>query len=140
MLGRGALVWLIAVTFAFAPAVSMALAAPSGLYSRYLVHIHANDDAGHVHLDQGHDHGDEFVGHGSDEEREVAGHDDGDAADHSRLHVHYDVGTPSILLPVLLVPGRGTRVTARIAPMPDRELRPVLPDLVLRPPITPTQL
>lgn len=140
MLGRGALVWLIAVTFAVAPAVSMALAAPSGLYSRYLVHIHANDDAGHVHLDQGHDHGDEFVGHGSDEEREVAGHDDGASPEHSRLHVHYDVGTPSILLPVLLVHGLGSPVTARIAPMADQELRSVLRDRLLRPPITPTQL
>ena len=138
-LGRRTLVWLIALTFAFAPAVSIALATPSGLYSRVLVHIHANDAPGHVHFDQDHDHGDDVVSHASDEERN-AGHDNGDAADHSRLHVHYDVGTPSILLPALTAHKLGSPMTARIAPMPDRELRPVLLDRLLRPPIAPTQL
>src|SRR6516165_8095982 len=93
-----ALTWAIVLAFAFSPAVCMANAVGAGVFTRFLIHAHDKDEEGHVHhahFDHGHDHhgfGVHHQDHGADEQGTPSQH---------RLHVHFDVCCPSVLIPEL---------------------------------------
>ena len=53
-----AFVWAMSAMFAMAPALSMALASPVGAFSRSFIHVHADDEPGHVHHGHHHHHHD----------------------------------------------------------------------------------
>ena len=57
-----ALVWAMALVFALAPGISVALAVPAGAFSRFLVHAHAHGDEDHMHHGHHHYHG-HYHGH-----------------------------------------------------------------------------
>jgi len=124
--GRRVLIWAMALALAVAPAVSMAFAAPAGAYASVLVHIHEHDEDGHVHYGE-HDnhHPDDGM---SDEQQDGQGQ--------SRVHVHYDVGCPSVLLPVLSTGTLEHRESGRIAPLPAEVMRAAPSGRLLRPPIS----
>ena len=135
--GCADLVWLIAFVFAIGPGISKALAAPIGAFTGFVVHAHAHAAHGHVH--HGHHH------HGHDHGGQVGGvHDhygnageDGQVPDQGqhRVHVHYDVCCPSVLIPVLNSGTIEHRVPEAFTTPAAQLTQGVAPDSLLRPPI-----
>ena len=100
-----ALVWAMAVVFALAPGISVALAVPAGAFSRLLVHAHAHGDDDHMHHGHHHYHGHHHH-HGHHQHDHDGQHHHDDATDdgtgdhgQQRLHVHHDASCPSVLMP-----------------------------------------
>jgi hypothetical protein len=129
-----ALIWAMALVFAVAPTLAMAYVTPAGAFSRFLMHAHEHGDEDHVH------HGDHHHGHfhtGDEDHHHHDGVDDGQPDDpgQPRLHVHFDVCCPSVLVPILAVAPLQERGAGRVtAPRVD-PLQGAPPDLLLRPPI-----
>lgn len=127
-----ALIWAMALAFALAPAVAMANATGAGEFSRFLVHAHADGDAEHVH--HGHHH------HAHDEDADHYHHDpvadgvDGDPGQ-PRLHVHFDVCCPSVLVPAQVTASLHDRIVDRVTVPRVEPLQGAPPGLILRPPI-----
>ena len=124
------LTWAIVLAFALSPAVCMASAVGAGVFTRFLIHAHEHDEDGHVHhahLDHGRDHhGFGFL------------HQDHGADKHGgqhRLHVHFDVCCPSVLIPELPSAPLHLRRSGRVAILPVHPTQEAPPDRLLRPPI-----
>lgn len=127
-----ALTWAIVLAFAFSPAVCMANAVGAGVFTRFLIHAHDKDEEGHVHhahFDHGHDHhgfGVHHQDHGADEQGTPSQH---------RLHVHFDVCCPSVLIPELPSAPLHLGLSSRVSILPVHPTQEAPPDRLLRPPI-----
>jgi hypothetical protein len=131
-----AVIWAMALVFAVAPALAMANAVPAGAFSRFLVHAHAHGDEDHVHHGHHHHH----HGHAHDEDADHHHHDavgDGpdDDSGQPRLHVHFDVCCPSVLVSVQASVPCSDRVAGRVTVPRVEPLQGAPPGLLLRPPI-----
>jgi hypothetical protein len=123
------------LAFAFAPAVCMASAISSGVFTRFLVHAHDHDEPGHAHHGHpdhyGHNHGGSSYHHHDDD----GGDEPGNPGQH-RLHVHFDICCPSVLIPVVSAPGVELRLLDRLGVVPVRPIEGAPRDRLLRPPIS----
>jgi ABC-type Zn2+ transport system substrate-binding protein/surface adhesin len=120
--------------FALAPALSMALAAPVGAFSRSLVHTHADDEPGHDHHGHHHHHSHQHD-HGDHDHGDAGnGGDLGDPGQH-RMHVHFDACCPSLVLPAQDATPVQRRPSDRLAILPVEPMQGAPPDDLLRPPI-----
>jgi hypothetical protein len=131
------LVWLMAFVFAIAPGIGKALATPIGVFTGFVVHAHANADHGHVHYGH-HHHGQAHVGQAGGEHRHGGnGAENGQAPDHDqhRMHVHYDVCCPSVVIPVLNSGTIEHRVAEAFCTLAVQAMQGARPDDLLRPPI-----
>ncbi len=119
-LGHVVLVWAMGAIFAVMPAISVTMATPAGAFSRVFVHIHALDDhdqddgASRMH-EVAHDHGtthDHWGQHDHD-----AGHhqpnQDGTGG-YGSPHVHYEIASPSGLVPGEAAPVILNRLSSRL--------------------------
>ena len=123
------LVWLIAFVFAIAPGICKAMGTPIGAFTGLVVHAHAHAEHGHVHY--GHHH------HGHDHQHDGNAAADGQAPDHGqhRVHVHYDVCCPSVVVPVLNSGTIENRLAQILTMLVAQPTQGVPPDNLLRPPI-----
>lgn len=122
-----ALVWAMAVVFALAPVIGVACGAPAGVFSRFVLHAHADGDHGHVH------HGDDDHHHHGHHHDDATDGGTGDPG-HGPVHVHYDACCPSLLMSV---PTAGVlyRVGHRVTIPPAEAKQGAPPGRLLRPPI-----
>jgi hypothetical protein len=122
--------------FAIAPAVSMALAAPVGAFSRFLIHAHEHGDEDHVHHGHHHHHAAHHEEHDGHHHNDGA-IDDGQHDDQGqhRLHVHYDASCPSVLVPILTADTLEQRSSGWMSLLPVAPMQGAPPDRLLRPPI-----
>jgi hypothetical protein len=129
-----AFVWAMAVIFAIAPALSMALASPVGAFSRSFIHVHADDEPGHVH--HGHHHH-QHHDHDDSDHHHHGGTNDGPNPDQGqqRLHVHYDACCPSIVIPSQSGSALPHPLSGRIAILRVEPMQGAPPGQLLRPPI-----
>jgi hypothetical protein len=126
-----ALIWALALVFAFAPALSMAFAAPVGAFSRVFLHAHEYGDEDHVHHGHHHHHDEHHGHHHHDDAMDDGQNDQGS----HHLHVHWDASCPSVLVPVLTLGTLQNRVADRFTVPPAEPMLGASPDRILRPPI-----
>jgi hypothetical protein len=120
--------WVLAVLFAFAPSMSLALSVPMTAFSKTLVHAHADDDSAHAaHSHSGDEHGHVDFSGEQNHDRDEDGN--------SPWHVHQDASVPSIMLPsaASAEPSRATGHSLWLSVQ--RTLTGSCPPNLLRPPI-----
>lgn len=118
---------VVAMLFALAPCLSLALSVPIASFSKSVVHAHANEQ---LHSDHSH------VGHELVGTEWHSSHPDDDGHDGNLFsHVHQDASVPSIVLPGFVSaeswPGIGQSLSVPIAQI----LIGSCPPSLLRPPI-----